>query len=503
MTKFSQRSGARGLGPLLALALVALVVLAFAALSLRLLRPILDDYCWGAATARDGLIGGMSTWYRTWTGDLVAVGLNTLLVGMPLVYLPWALASAIPTVVAASCVGVLVLVLIWRTSETGHLQRRVYVLLVPIALLLWIAYWWVPRTFGSWTAIEQMADEVSVWQNINAAYVVPTAIVLTAWLVMSRPGAYRRALTWCLACAVLGLFTGLAGYSIAVTALTVVAITTLWRLIRRVAPRGVRLAGGLLFTATTVTGIAISYFSPGAQARAAVLAATPVLPSKTPLSLASWIVPESAATIFRSLTNTGALCVFVIAAVVAVVLRSGGWRADRHRVGVLTAAMAGIAVVNVCVARASEAFAYPAPWHYVGASVVLFAFVVILGVYAGLWVSDAHGSRRLSVWVVVLVGMLAMVPVAFAVASQSARLSERESQWQHTSAPFGDIMDLGTPNHYTTTCWWEIGQARAIPYRTVPFPFVVPQGVLLDVTAAAVIDLSAERGEIPLRRIAR
>ncbi|MBT8584882.1 hypothetical protein G6694_09650 [Polynucleobacter paneuropaeus] len=72
------------------------------------LRPAGDDYCYGAIAAEFGLFGGVYHWWNTWSGFIFAMFSGTLLVGLPLAFLPFNIASAICFILASLGMGLVI-----------------------------------------------------------------------------------------------------------------------------------------------------------------------------------------------------------------------------------------------------------------------------------------------------------------------------------------------------------------------------------------------------------
>lgn len=206
---------------------IAYGIVFYGILSAKSLRPIADDYTIAAASLQ-GPLNAIQHYWNFWSGDLVAWMSNVILVGLPLIGLPWGIASAVPFAVSLALVVAVALTLITsRVSLTRGASQRstwraVLIFAGPIALAWW-AYWWGPQAFGTGGSREvSLAAGITMWQTLNAQYVVPIAIAVGAYcLVETRMNLSRVVI---LGYGVLGLFIGFTGPVMAVATLVFVPI---------------------------------------------------------------------------------------------------------------------------------------------------------------------------------------------------------------------------------------------------------------------------------------
>jgi len=74
------------------------------------LRPIQDDYWHGNVVGEHGVFGGVLFWWETWAGYVSSCFVAAVLVGWPLVHLPWWIASGVTFLAVCTLMGVLAVV---------------------------------------------------------------------------------------------------------------------------------------------------------------------------------------------------------------------------------------------------------------------------------------------------------------------------------------------------------------------------------------------------------
>ncbi len=446
--------------PAIVLGVSALGVVAWLFLITTGMRPTQDDYCI-AYEAREGFIAGVDHWYSAWAGDLLTVSANVLFVGLPLVHLPWSLASAVTFLSAALLgAGSVTLLWIWGTRESARSWS--WVVLLPYAAAMWLAFWWVPST-GAGTNDEQLLAFYSVtWQNINAAYVVTTLacflIAFGSYLISMRKEKWPLLLT-----VFGGILVGLAYPALAVTALSVALLAFLVTLAStRVRPSR-RSLTALLFALGVGAGLLIAYASPGRRARAAVLADNAPLSDMSLTGLLSWTFSESTDAWIAMAAGASSVLAFSGAAALALVLSTMGPRLRVRSLAALGAVTLAASLMSAVLVRASEAVSYVGGWHQAGTRTLIFVAVFSLGLAAGGWLATTIPMAVARF--VGAVGAVALVAfLAFAVVQPMSNfVTDRTVVWEQGAAPVGELGDLDSD--WVRQCWNSLGRVRDIPTR--------------------------------------
>jgi hypothetical protein len=434
------------------------LIVAFVIWMSRLLRPMADDYSIGVSV-RDGLIAGVWGWWQGWSGDLTSMFANTLFVGLPLMRLPWSLASALPFLAsAAMAVGLGVWLIIRVPVPSMRPSSRLVsgLLLIPVAAIAWWGYWWVtvlqsreaPNAYP-------LAQGVTFWQNLNAGYVVTATLLIWGWLILESRKVSRRLWPFYLA---VGLLAGFNGPVFAGSALVMIALLAVSSLLRagiRVRERGVSwLIAGL---GIVVGGVA-SNLSPGSQYRGTLLA-SPEIDANLMLRLTGEAIPGGLNDWWSAVTSPGAWAVIILLTGTTALLARQGWTPNLDYFLTTGAALLAFSLILSLVSRASEFFAYPAYWHLVQPRTVAWLGLVMIAAALGTLTSRL-GQDSLAVPVTVTATAVALVLAAASIALMTSEILARGQAWETGPAPLAHVSDIEDPNGWQRAAWTELRQLR-------------------------------------------
>ena len=91
----------------------------------RFLRPSADDYCAGAV-AQLGVFGAPLALWNTWAGFLFRNLIENILMGLPLLYLPWSFASSISFLISAIGLGLVVYFLLSFDAQDQFQKKLMF-----------------------------------------------------------------------------------------------------------------------------------------------------------------------------------------------------------------------------------------------------------------------------------------------------------------------------------------------------------------------------------------
>lgn len=457
--------------------LVALLVLGVVAHTSQFMRPVADDYCFGSVAGR-GFLPALTHWFTTWGGDLTLYGSNTLFVGLPLANLPWPVVSSIAFFATAGAVAIAACVFV--SPGVSHSRRQVLLMclfgvMVP---MLWWSYWWTSIAVASGGSDDAAARAIAFWQNINSAYVIPTALLIAGLALADR--AARGPLRIVLA-VLLGLAIGVAGPVLAVSVLATLALyrAAAW-LFALTQPRMRQLGAELGFALAVVIGAVVSYLAPGSQARRA---SQGVMPEVNPQGILSWVFPEAIRSWLSLVLNPGSLLVLLIGALLGCLLVLGGLSAQPRRIAGSVGGLLALSAVMTLVNRLSELFVYRAYWHQIAIGTAVFLGLVAAGFWVGarLALSDQAGAPAARVGLTG-VALFAALPLAvLATGTMTAEVKERYARWEAGPAPvfstttehFLLIADTEDGSGWIR-CWVDLGTGRDIPKR-IPAGQQIPE----------------------------
>jgi hypothetical protein len=131
-----------------------------------------------------------------------------------------------------------------------------------------------------------------------------------------------------------------------------------------------------------------------------------------------------------------------------------------------------ISLMLAVMTGASEAFAYPAPWHFVGAFTLVWATALAGSVAAGSVVASRRGE--LAPFLLAGSALIVLVLGFVAAADLTQQIEKRFDGWNRGPAWIAGVADIYTPAYYTTQCWHTLGRFRDLPPRPYEYPYVLP-----------------------------
>lgn len=436
------------------------VVGVIAAYSTRL-RPLADDYCFAAA-GTDGFLAAFGHWFTSWVGDVFQLGFTVALVGQPLADLPANAASAIPFL--ATAISVVILLVVLLGSIATSVRRSLvllWVTLIPLILILWWSFWWVPMTIEnlhggpSWL----LATSVLHWQVVNVQYSLVPAIVMIAYVILSER-RFRRPWVRLVLFALTGLVCGTSGLVFAMGSLVFIVTLHAYIAIRERRFELRQHLSALVFLVAGALGFLIAYLAPGARVRADTLQDIRPLQSVSPWSLTDWVLPDAVYTWVKGVVHPGTLVSVLVAVLAGLVLHRLGFRLDVFRLFRLGAGILVLSVFVSLAARAGEAFSYIAFWHEVTTRTLIFVASILIGIGLGQLASER--APHWATLVVVSTAALALAAGLGSLLTMQQEMVARLETWSVGAAPSsGNDIESG----WVRECWDRWGDVRDLPDR--------------------------------------
>jgi len=402
----------------------------------RFLRPASDDYCVGIR-ANLGPIGGFVQEFQTHSGFVTPSFLTNLFVGIPLANGPLWFGSSITFLFAA--LGMSFLTIVALMAASGLTASKKLVLfglasLLPASIVAWWTFLWFPLDASTESPMDELAIGLTHWQNLNSAYVLPTALILSAALLLLRPSLSRN---WrvTVASAVLGLVTGLMGPTFAMAAVLFMTLLASWILLRVEEMKARKLMDIGVASLTVMLGLLIAYLSPGTQSRASQYGAGEFV--FAPGSIVGWIMailPENLFMFGELLLHWGTAVVFSIFFGLGFFARKNIPTLETSNVLPIAIGLSVFGISLTSATIVTDTFAYGAYWHSSSIAVVAFAVCASFGFWAGgAFLNQLGSPGDLFACVVLLVGLVSGVGSSLDL---STSVVEREKLWtdSHTSA---------------------------------------------------------------------
>jgi hypothetical protein len=448
---------------LLAGALISVVAYTF--WTSRLLRPVADDYVYGVV-ASEGLVQSVTYFWYNWSGAVVDSFVGTLLVGLPLAFLPWPLTSSVSflsTAVVMAFLGIR-LQSSWRGAASSGASRRSLLIRFTTLLATWWGYWWLPIPSVP-VASESYAIALAAthWQTVVSKYSMTFALLFLMWITIQSSNRMRHRY-FTLKSIIFGLVIGFNHSVLAVSSVVFVFLYSICLLLhaRRLSNR--KLLSSLLIGFWGTAGTILSHLSPGSQYRTTLLA-NPALDGALVRQLMFDVVPASAREWSLAIISWNSLVVFmVIGGVTCLFAPRVDTREIKH-LALMGCSVLGFALTYCFVSRAGQLFAYEAFWHEVGPRSAVWLGLVTLATASGLLA--AHHSETLTTKF--LVPLALVIGLYFLIGSldlMNRQIIDRFEPWQLGPAAVYDISDIENEDWWG---WWlKLRSLRDAPDRTLP-----------------------------------
>ena len=454
MNQLARLNGTKvGLGLLTLVSTVALIEVIFTS---RRLRPIADDYGSADAMISGGFVNYITSNYMNFSGELSRVISDAVLVGFPVSYANWNLASSLTFTFATAAVlfAFAVLMRIGMPTETGTLFIWVA---LPTAALGWWAYWWAPAGLGTREGVRSLPEAITHWQIINSSYVflVSLSIGIWFWGAVARHKQYKLALGVSAASA---LLVGLSGPSLGLSAFATLAILLGLNLLSSASPNTRPSRGSLIASLGGVgLGLVISQTSPGTRERAAYLMNSEGAVPRTPGNLLSWTVPTGFLEWFNGIWNVGALVILGLTVTLGFMLARLRQLQSQPLLSVALAVM-GFSFVYAVLNRLAEAFSYVTFWHQIGFRTVQALGLFTLGLALGAWLSRFK-VRSVSIGI----GAALAIFVVWAVSAERlmvGSINDRYATWNIGAAPLEGMPDIENSDTWVYRSWLVLAEFR-------------------------------------------
>jgi hypothetical protein len=424
------------------------------------LRPIADDYCFAASTGA-GILASTKNFWLTWSGDIVSIFISSAITGWPLVFLKWSVGSAIPFMLAAASLSLVVYRLV---SELTSMSRNTKYMLaasvcafVPIA---WWSFWWItpllaPRTHE----ILQLPNTITFWQTINSGYIVAMSISIVCFLAVDRvPRRFAFPLM-----SLAGLLAGLSGLVLACTLITLALCTLVW-LFKNHPMETLRKKNYIAYIMGAVIGLLAAMLAPGTRARRDVLSQNPMIPDLDLLSLLEWTFPEALWEFMVAILGLGTVLVTLFFGAIGLILSPNIALSDFTKIKYRSAQLFVFALLLSLFSQISEAFSYPAFWHLVSIYAVIFLLTVYGSFFLGIRLGKGIQQRTRRFATVLLIAT--QVAMVLSILQMGDEIAKRYDTWSQGPAPLYQITDIESNPGWVWNCWKTIENFRELPDRS-------------------------------------
>ena len=395
----------------------------------RNLRPIADDYC-HATYAGLGFWESFNAWFTTWTSDVFAVLVNYLLLGFPLIFLPYSFASAITLFIATVMITILFSYILFKNFRLASILT-----IYPIVLISFLSFWITNTIFFKETSFINLSNMILHWQIINSQYTfLATLLVLIIFFLLKTRSSRKN--HWLLIF-LLGFLSGTFGIVLVLAVFSVLVLYLSKPYLLRDKNLFLRI---ILFSAGLVLGLMFSYFSPGTQARAKILENNPNRIGLDFIALVNWTFPTAVIEWLQGILHLGSLVVVLFGLLAGFFSSHIALRRSFKELGESALTLFILSFFAAVFSQLSEAFAYEAFWHLVIPYLFIYFLLFLFGFLAGMQL-DSKFSMNKYFLVSVLTG-LALGVSGLGVHKAVTEINERKERWQVGPAPVSGISDI-------------------------------------------------------------
>lgn len=426
------------------------------------LRPAADDYCFAWITGKSGVVGSVIGSWNAINGYITSIFYASLWVGWPLAYLPLSLASAIPFILAALGIG-LVIHCFARLFITINLIQTAYLLF--LSAFLWWGFLWLGDSFGFYidkpsTFLDQQAVDMTSglthWQTLNGQHILQLVSVLIGVGIAIRNFSSKSRF-YIFGIFLLGLFSGMTGPTLAASIIffTSCYLLYIWKDPQHSIFRAKPILSIFIFS--TLLGLLFTQFlSPGIKNRQVMLGTKfeisiagifNIMNEAFQFGLAFWL---------KTYFSLGAVFVFIFIAAFIFIYRESV-KLPNIKLAYIGLLFSLFALLQMIINRAAEFFAYQGYWHFVSAVTCIFISLVFFGASLGSYLAKIAKLRK-GHCIAFLILLLAVGAGTTSNLSMIKSFYKRQAMWSGGAAPVSGVTDIDVP--WVRGCWVELNKLR-------------------------------------------
>lgn len=429
------------------------------------LRPTSDDYCFGAFSAA-GSIGGVVRWWNNWSSNLFPLLIENILVGLPLLHLPWQVGSAIPFLLTAFGISVAVIFIV--PNNLIYIPKLFIIVLMPFS---WWTFLWANELMGGMTSDEgrSLAYGLTHWQTLNGAYIIPILILFCVWSeIWTRTNQVTFRVL--LAAIFLGLLGGLSVTTLALALIVLCGLVPISSWIFRIGVSSQRIVlWWVLFFTILLSLVISSLLSPGNHIRMVELETNIDITWERVHYLRFAVIPNAITLWVKFYLSWSSFVIFILFFSlhwINIIVNNANasceqkihfdyeWYFDAALI------MAGFSLLQLMLIMVAEDFAYPAYWHYSSPLICIFLSIFFAGSCCGI--KMALMNRLNLIYFCIPFLLLAILIGFVSNFNMINSISERVMRWSKGAAPisqlgFGDVENAD----YIGICWERLNNARS------------------------------------------
>ena len=418
----------------------------------RNLRPVADDYCL-AKNAGLGFWPSFQAWYTGWMSDVFAIVMNYFLVGLPLITLPYMVASVITLFFAIVMISILFSYLIKST----HNLKSVFTIFSVITISF-LSFWISKTIISDDINFIKLKNMILHWQNINSQYIFLSALMALILVTIIKKPIVAKPI-WILV-PLLGFLAGTFGILIVLTSFFLLFIFIIYAIIQKDRNKILRI---FFFMAGLISGLLFVYFSPGTQSRSKLLGNDDLVSSLDIVYLFKWTFPTALIEWSGGFLQVGALIVIIFGVFFGIFSHNLNLTINNRDILENMFIFISLSLIAAVLSQLSEAFTYQAFWHLAIPYFFIYISLLLFGYYLG---NKFKGTKLLEneVVVAVLLGLVLGVS-GLNIYKASVEITERKALWQVGPASVLGMSDIENKEDWVFSCWMDMKKYKGYPDR--------------------------------------
>jgi hypothetical protein len=383
---------------------------------------------------------------------VLSVFTSSLFTGVPLAYLPFNLASAIPFIAVAVGMGIAINFLNRDISTTLE-EKFATVILIAFG---WWTYLWGSPTFNHYLYYPTlMANGLTFWQTLNGQYIIQLEILLILFSISLR--TLQSSVFLVIGSgAIFGLIAGTAGTTLSLSILLggVTFIALRQFLNSKPSSKEIYFWSSLCIGLLTSL-IACHFLLQGNVIRVKTLNIHVDTSWTSLLFMVRTTVLEGLLKWVKSYFNHGALF-FLLLTCGYYWLRGFSSNSPKTKnILALAFLFSAFALLQCFINRLSEFFSYEGYWHF--ASPMVCSFISLY--FFGIWGASKLNAMNLKSYFSVTMVCIYMVALFFSVSANIfmfEKIYHRYERWMSGAAPEEGVSDIEDAKGWQNQCWQKL-----------------------------------------------
>ncbi|MDI9408333.1 MAG: hypothetical protein QM523_03710 [Candidatus Pacebacteria bacterium] len=371
-------------------------------------------------------------WYwKNWIGSYFGILLNSIFIGLPMIFLPWHLSSALPFLIIFALISLATTLTVRLFLQLSRLESLMVYFLATIGW--WVFLWTRDSMFEPNSSNGHMAYGVITWQTVNLGYLMTTALILILATTLFGHGFKNKYLNILLAI-LAGVLCGNHSYVVSLSVLLVTILFGVGYYRGMISLKKSDLLYAKCFFFSAMINFIILVSAPGAVKRYNVIKennSTKPIDETVKTSLLDSVIPvfyDPIRFIFSNIFSLASLYVFLLGMIVGFFYYTKINQRLRPYLFNLLVFLLVFIIASSFAMRMAEVFAYPGYWHYLNYVFLLFVFVLLFGIWSGCQLGLKFNSLGFRAYLYVNLTLL-MIGGLWVTYNSVVIVKNQQAQW--------------------------------------------------------------------------